>query len=84
MQVTRSAEPAPAVVIAGADDITTAHAERLTSACERRGVPLTLLFRHLRDTGLGILGGGAAAFMRLGKPATAPRPPRPGTGCTRG
>jgi hypothetical protein len=27
---------------------------------------LTLLFRHLSDTGLGMLGGGAAAFMRLG------------------
>ena len=66
VQVTRSAEPAPAVIIAGADDITAAHAERLASACERRRVPLTLLFRHLRDTGLGILGGGAAGFMRLG------------------
>ena len=66
VQVTRSAEPAPAVIIAGAHDLTTGHAESLASACERRGVPLTLLFRHLRDTRLGILGGGAAAFMRLG------------------
>ena len=66
VQVTGSNDPAPAVVIAGADEISRAHLERLAAACERRGVPLTLLFRHLRDTGLSMLGGGAAAFMRLG------------------
>ena len=66
VQVTSSAEPAPAVIICGADEITGVHLERLASACERRRVPLTLMFRHLRDTGLGILGGGATAFMRLG------------------
>ena len=64
--MTGSNDPAPAVVIAGADEISRAHLERLAAACERRGVPLTLLFRHLRDTGLSMLGGGAAAFMRLG------------------
>ena len=66
VQVTSSNDPAPAVVIAGADEISRPHLERLAGACERRGVPLTLLFRHLRDTGLSMLGGGAAAFMRLG------------------
>jgi hypothetical protein len=66
VQVTTGTEPAPAVIIAGADDIAAAHLERLSAACERRRVPLTLLFRHLRDTGLGLLGGGATAFMRLG------------------
>ena len=66
VQVTNGTEPAPAVIIAGADDIAAAHLERLSAACERRRVPLTLLFRHLRDTGLGLLGGGATAFMRLG------------------
>src|SRR3984885_10962142 len=66
VQVTSSNDPAPAVIIAGADEISRPHLERLAGACERRGVPLTLLFRHLRDTGLGMLGGGAAAFMRLG------------------
>jgi hypothetical protein len=66
VQVTGSDEPAPAVVIAGADEISRPHLERLASACERRGVPLTLLFRHLRDSGLSLLGGGATAFMRLG------------------
>jgi hypothetical protein len=66
VQVTGSDEPAPAVIIAGADEISRPHLERLASACERRGVPLTLLFRHLRDSGLSLLGGGATAFMRLG------------------
>jgi hypothetical protein len=71
VQVTSSHDPAPAVIIAGADEISRPHLERLAGACERRGVPLTLLFRHLRDTGLGMLGGGAAAFMRLGHHAEA-------------
>ena len=66
VQVTSGTEPAPAVIVVGADDISAAHLDRLSGACERRCVPLTLLFRHLRDTGLGILGGGATAFMRLG------------------
>jgi hypothetical protein len=29
-------------------------------------VPLTLMFRHLREDALAVLGGGTAAFMRLG------------------
>jgi hypothetical protein len=65
-QVTSGQGAAPAVIIAGADEITRAHLERLSAACERREVPLTLMFRHLRDDGLGLLGGGTAAFMRLG------------------
>ena len=71
VQVTGSNDPAPAVIIAAADEISRPHLERLAGACERRGVPLTLLFRHLRDTGLGMLGGGSAAFMRLGHHAEA-------------
>ena len=71
IQITASNEPAPAVIIAGADDITRGHLERLADACERRSVPLTLLFRHLRESGLAILGGGATAFMRLGNHAEA-------------
>jgi hypothetical protein len=70
-QVASSAENAPAVMIAGADEIARPHAERLADACERRGVPLTLMFRHLRDEATGLLGGGAAAFMRLGNHAEA-------------
>jgi hypothetical protein len=56
----------PTVVIAAADEITSAHLERLSDACEQRGVPLTLLFRHLRDDAVTMIGGGATAFMRLG------------------
>lgn len=32
----------------------------------RLGVPLTLLFRHLRNDATTLIGGGATAFMRLG------------------
>src|SRR5262249_13090385 len=66
VQVTASTATSPAVVIAAADEITRHHLEGLADACERRGVPLTLLFRHLRDDGLAMIGGGATAFMRLG------------------
>jgi hypothetical protein len=66
VQVTISAGHLPAVVIAAADEITRPHLERLADACERRGVPLTLLFRHLRDDAVTVIGGGATAFMRLG------------------
>jgi hypothetical protein len=66
VEVTASTAAAPAVVIAGADEITRQHLERLADACDRRGVPLTLLFRHLRDDAVTMIGGGATAFMRLG------------------
>jgi hypothetical protein len=67
VEVTASTATAPAVIIAGADEITRQHLERLADACDRRSVQLTLLFRHLREeTALGMIGGGATAFMRLG------------------
>ena len=66
VEVTASTATAPAVVIAGADEITRQHLERLADACERRRVPLTLLFRHLRDDAVAMIGGGVTAFMRLG------------------
>jgi hypothetical protein len=59
------------VIVAGADEITRPHLERLADACEQRGVPLTFLFRHLREDSLAMLGGGTAAFMRLGHHAEA-------------
>ncbi|MBV9445890.1 MAG: hypothetical protein JO345_08345 [Streptosporangiaceae bacterium] len=71
VQVSASTASAPAVMVAGADEITRAHLERLADACEHRDVPLTLLFRHLREDALHLLGGGAAAFMRLGNHAEA-------------
>ena len=67
----RRSRPVPAVIIAGADEVPRAHAERLSDACEMRGVPLTLMFRHLRDDAASLLGGGTAAFMRLGNHAEA-------------
>ena len=66
IQITVSTGHLPAVVIAAADEITRPHLERLADACEQRGVPLTLLFRHLRDDAVSMIGGGATAFMRLG------------------
>jgi hypothetical protein len=66
VQVSGSTASAPAVIIAGADEIARSHLERLADACERRQVPLTLMFRHLREDALAVLGGGTAAFMRLG------------------
>jgi len=70
--VTQSSATAPAVIIAGADEVTRGHLEALADACERRGVPLTLMFRHLRDDATALIGGAAAtAFMRLGNHAEA-------------
>jgi hypothetical protein len=69
VRVTQSTATAPAVIIAGADEITRGHLEALADACERRGVPLTLLFRPLekRDDATALIGGAVAtAFMRLG------------------
>jgi hypothetical protein len=67
VRVSQSTATAPAVIIAGADEVTRDHLEALAGACERRGVPLTLLFRHLRDDATALIGGAAAtAFMRLG------------------
>jgi hypothetical protein len=73
VQATTGSGEVPAVIIAGADEITRPHLERLSDACERRSVPLTLLFRHLRETAADMAGGGATGFMRLGnhKEATA-------------
>ena len=71
VQVSASRASAPAVIIAGADEITRPHLERLSDACERRGVPLTVMFRHLREDTLHMLGGGTPAFMRLGNHAEA-------------
>jgi hypothetical protein len=72
-RVAASTNPRPSVVVAGADELARRHLERLSDACERRGVPLTLLFRRLRETSGEMLGGGAVAFMRLGNHEDATR-----------
>jgi hypothetical protein len=71
VQVSASTASAPAVIVAGADEIARPHLERLADACERRRVPLTVMFRHLREDGLSVLGSGTSAFMRLGNHAEA-------------
>ncbi|TYB38430.1 hypothetical protein [Actinomadura chibensis] len=72
-RVTASRDATPAVLVAGADELARRHLERLSDACERRGVPLTLLFRRLRETSAEMIGGGAVAFMRLGNHEDATR-----------
>jgi hypothetical protein len=64
--------PVPAVIVAGADLAGRTLLEQLTDACDLRGVPATLLFRHLREDAAALLGGAAAtAFMQLGNHAEA-------------
>jgi hypothetical protein len=72
-RVAASTNPRPSVVVAGADELARRHLERLSDACERRGVPLTLLYRRLRETGGEMIGGGTVAFMRLGNHEDATR-----------
>jgi hypothetical protein len=80
VQVSGSTASAPAVIIAGADELTRPHLERLADACERRRVPLTFMFRHLREDALAVLGGGTAACMRLDRLGRAMPGARLGTG----
>jgi hypothetical protein len=55
------------VVIAGADAVARPELERFDSICRRNGIRLVLLFAHLRDSAVEVLGGGdAVLFMRLG------------------
>ena len=72
-RITASRDSTPALIVAGADELARRHLERLSDACERRGVPLTLLFRRLRETSAEMIGGGAVAFMRLGNHEDAAR-----------
>ncbi|GAA4237572.1 hypothetical protein GCM10022254_49960 [Actinomadura meridiana] len=72
-RITASQDATPALIVAGADELARRHLERLSDACERRGVPLTLLFRRLRETSAEMIGGGAVAFMRLGNHEDASR-----------
>lgn len=63
----------PAVVVVGADELKGRHLERLSDVCERREVPLVLMFRRLREEQGRQLGGGVAAFLRLGNAEEAAR-----------
>ncbi|MEU4714801.1 hypothetical protein AB0F73_14230 [Micromonospora purpureochromogenes] len=69
-----SAEPfVGPLVIAGADDLSHRHIERLTDLCVRRGVRLVLMFRHLRDSAVRAVGADVVAFMRLSNHEEAAR-----------
>jgi hypothetical protein len=72
-RIAASANPRPSVIVASADELARRHLERLSDACERRGIPLTFLFRRLRETSGEMIGGGAVAFMRLGNHEDATR-----------
>lgn len=60
-------------MVAGADDLSRRHLERLADICGRREVRLVYLFRHLRAASTELIGGGAVAFMRLGNHEEAAR-----------
>ncbi|WP_152360655.1 hypothetical protein [Microlunatus speluncae] len=63
----------PEVIIVGADSIKLRHLERLSDACERRGIRITMMFRNLRGDAENFIGRGLAGFMRLGNATEAGR-----------
>ena len=70
---TLASDPPRTLVVAGADDLSRRHLERLADICGRREVRLVYLFRHLRAASTELIGGGAVAFMRLGNHEEAAR-----------
>lgn len=72
-RMSTSAELPRTLVVSGADELQRRQLEKLSDVCEQRHVRLVLMFRHLRDASLQVLGGGAVAFMRLGNHAEATR-----------
>jgi hypothetical protein len=64
-RVSAQSLPCRSLVIVGADEVSHLHIERFTDLCERRGIRLVLLFRHLREASVHAIGGGAVGFMRL-------------------
>jgi hypothetical protein len=65
--------PRPAVILAGADDQAARHLQRLTSVCERYGVPLIRTFSRLSQESARHLDTRNTAFMRLATRAEAVR-----------
>jgi hypothetical protein len=72
-RVASSSDHLRTLVIAGADELQRRHLERLSDICERRNVRLCLMFRHLRESSLQVLGAGAVGFMKLGSHEEATR-----------
>ncbi len=72
-RITAAPDTSRTLVIAGADDLHRGHIERIADICDRRSVRLMLLFRHLREASLHVLGAGSVAFMKLGNHEEATR-----------
>lgn len=64
VRATQSTATTPAAIIAGPAEVARGHLEAPAGACERRGVPLTLLFRHLRDDATALIGGAVLPWSR--------------------
>lgn len=63
-----------ALIVAGADHLRREHLDQLDQLARHRGVRLTLVFAHLRDAAVEVLGGGdASVFLRLGNAQEAER-----------
>jgi hypothetical protein len=65
--------PLPAVIVAGADEQAARHLRRLTSVCERYGVPLIRTFSRLSEESARHLDSRNTAFMKLATRAEAMR-----------
>lgn len=66
-ELTGAGEGERVLVVAGADPLARPQLERLDQVARRHRLRLVLLFAHLRDDAVDLLGGGEAVmFMRLG------------------
>ncbi|TDC81022.1 hypothetical protein E1193_15970 [Micromonospora sp. KC606] len=65
-QIRRDPAGLGSLILIGADEVDHRVLEQLGTLCERGGIRLVLLFAHLRDESLRLVGGGEVAFMRLG------------------
>lgn len=61
------------LVIVGADEVSARHLERLSDLCDRGGVRLVAIHRHLRENTARVIGTGPVGFMRLGNHEEAAR-----------
>jgi hypothetical protein len=72
-RISTNAKTTRTLVVAGADELARRHIERLSDICDRRDVRLVMLFRHLREASLQVIGAGPVAFMKLGNHEEATR-----------
>ncbi|MFI7212953.1 hypothetical protein ACIBP4_00115 [Micromonospora maritima] len=69
----RSADAPHRIVVSGADGLRRDHLQALTDICDRRGIGVVLLFRHLQDSAPQSIGTGPVGFFRLGNHEEATR-----------